>query len=184
MSLKGFIQSVSAVVFDYRKAWLVVFAILTALFAASASRLAVDAGFNKMVPLSHPYMIQISGDILYLLDRANGRSRILKIDTYRETLDAVVDLSVDIPSFCLDGEKLYYFSQDNVWSLNNQTLTSTVLLAAGGGVIVGGALADTRGARGRARAVRDAARNGAEISEAVLAGLRPVHAGQIELFRY
>ncbi len=56
MSLKGFIQSVSAVVFDYRKAWLVVFAILTALFAASASRLAVDAGFNKMVPLSHPYM--------------------------------------------------------------------------------------------------------------------------------
>jgi len=49
---------------------------------------------------------------------------------------------------------------------------------------VRGALADTRGARGRARAVRDAARDGAEISEAVLAGLRPVHAGQIELFGY
>ncbi len=44
--------------------------------------------------------------------------------------------------------------------------------------VVRGALADTRGARGRARAVR----NGAEISEAVLAGLRPVHAHQIELF--
>ena len=41
--------------------------------------------------------------------------------------------------------------------------------------LVRGALADTRGARGRARAVRDAARDGAEISEAVLAGLRPVH---------
>ena len=48
--------------------------------------------------------------------------------------------------------------------------------------IVRGALADTRGARGRARAVRDAARDGAEISEAVLAGLRPVHLHQIELF--
>jgi len=47
---------------------------------------------------------------------------------------------------------------------------------------VRGALADTRGARGRARAVRDAARDGAEISEAVLAGLRPVHVQQIELF--
>ena len=56
MSLKGFIQAISTVVFGHRKAWLVVFGILTALFAASASRLVVDAGFNKMVPLSHPYM--------------------------------------------------------------------------------------------------------------------------------
>src|SRR6185312_15570886 len=40
----------------HRRAWLVVFAILTAVFAASASRLAVGAGFNKMVPLQHPYM--------------------------------------------------------------------------------------------------------------------------------
>ena len=48
--------------------------------------------------------------------------------------------------------------------------------------VVRGALADTRGARGRARAVRDAARNGAEISEAVLAGLTPLHSQQIELF--
>ena len=48
--------------------------------------------------------------------------------------------------------------------------------------VVRGTLADTRGARGRARAVRDAARNGAAISEAVLAGLPPVHLHQIELF--
>ncbi len=48
--------------------------------------------------------------------------------------------------------------------------------------VVRGALADTRGARGRARAVRDAARNGAAISEAVLAGMPPVHLYQIELF--
>ena len=48
--------------------------------------------------------------------------------------------------------------------------------------VVRGALTDTRGARGRARAVRDAARDGAEISQAVLAGIRPVHLEQIALF--
>jgi hypothetical protein len=48
--------------------------------------------------------------------------------------------------------------------------------------VVRSPLTDTRGARGRARAVRDAARDGAEISDAVLAGLRPVHLEQIELF--
>ena len=56
MTLNTLIQKASALVFDHRKAWLVVFAILTAVFAASASRLSVDAGFNKMVPLKHEYM--------------------------------------------------------------------------------------------------------------------------------
>jgi predicted RND superfamily exporter protein len=56
MTLNAFIQKVAALVFDHRKAWLVTFGILTVVFAASASRLAVDAGFNKMVPLKHEYM--------------------------------------------------------------------------------------------------------------------------------
>ena len=56
MNLLAIIQKASTIVFDHRKAWLVVFAILTVVFAASASRLTVDAGFNKMVPLTHPYM--------------------------------------------------------------------------------------------------------------------------------
>ncbi len=56
MKVDSLIQAVASVIFDHRKAWLTVFAILTALFAVSASRLAVDAGFSKMVPLSHPYM--------------------------------------------------------------------------------------------------------------------------------
>ena len=56
MSLDGLIRGVSAVIFDRRRMWLVIFAVMTALFAASASRLVVDAGFNKMVPLKHPYM--------------------------------------------------------------------------------------------------------------------------------
>src|SRR5262252_623503 len=56
MTLDRAIQWVSWLIFEHRKAWLVGFAIATAFFAASASRLAVDAGFSKMVPLSHPYM--------------------------------------------------------------------------------------------------------------------------------
>src|SRR3954469_8536872 len=56
MVLEALIQRVSRLVFDHRKAWLAVFAVLTVLFAASASRLVVDAGFNKMVPLKHEYM--------------------------------------------------------------------------------------------------------------------------------
>jgi uncharacterized protein len=56
VSLQGLIGAVSAAIFGHRNAWLAVFAILTLVFAVSASRLAVDAGFNKMVPLEHPYM--------------------------------------------------------------------------------------------------------------------------------
>jgi len=56
MTLQRLIDAVSKLVFDHRKVWLIVFAVLTALFVASASRLTVDAGFNKMVPLKHPYM--------------------------------------------------------------------------------------------------------------------------------
>ena len=56
MSLQRLIDAVSTAIFRHRNAWLALFAILTVLFAASASRLAVDAGFNKMVPLEHPYM--------------------------------------------------------------------------------------------------------------------------------
>src|ERR1700682_2912729 len=56
MILNTLIKIASAVVFDHRRAWLIVFGILTLVFAVSASRLAVDAGFNKMVPLKHEYM--------------------------------------------------------------------------------------------------------------------------------
>ncbi|HET7400653.1 MAG TPA: hypothetical protein VFJ62_02700, partial [Usitatibacter sp.] len=56
MTLDAFIQRVSGAIFGFRRGWLAIFAIMTLLFAASASRLAVDAGFNKMVPLEHPYM--------------------------------------------------------------------------------------------------------------------------------
>jgi predicted RND superfamily exporter protein len=43
-------------VFANRRSLLVLFALLTAFFAYSATHLRVDAGFNKMIPLQHPYM--------------------------------------------------------------------------------------------------------------------------------
>ena len=56
MNLKKIIQAISALVFNNRKVLLIIFAVVTVLFAMSASQLRVDAGFNKMVPLTHPYM--------------------------------------------------------------------------------------------------------------------------------
>ena len=48
--------------------------------------------------------------------------------------------------------------------------------------VVRGSLADTRGARGRAAAIRAAARAGGDTADAVLAGLPPVHRDQLDLF--
>jgi predicted RND superfamily exporter protein len=56
MTLQDFVFAVSAQIFGRRKLWLALFAAVTIFFAWSASHLAVDAGFNKMVPLKHPYM--------------------------------------------------------------------------------------------------------------------------------
>ncbi len=56
MNLKKLIEKFSAIIFNNRKMWLIIFAALTVGFTISASQLKVDAGFNKMVPLKHPYM--------------------------------------------------------------------------------------------------------------------------------
>ncbi len=56
MNLQKLIEKFSAIIFNNRKIWLIVFAFVTVGFAISASQLKVDAGFNKMVPLKHPYM--------------------------------------------------------------------------------------------------------------------------------
>ena len=56
MNLHKFIEKFSAIIFNNRKMWLIIFAFVTVGFAISASQLKVDAGFNKMVPLKHPYM--------------------------------------------------------------------------------------------------------------------------------
>ncbi len=49
-------NAIARPVFAYRRTLLVLFALITVLLAYSATQLRVDAGFNKMIPLQHPYM--------------------------------------------------------------------------------------------------------------------------------
>jgi len=56
MNLHSLIDKFSALIFNHRKAWLITFSLMTLVFLFSASQLRIDAGFNKMVPLKHPYM--------------------------------------------------------------------------------------------------------------------------------
>ncbi|MFN8696010.1 MAG: efflux RND transporter permease subunit [Burkholderiales bacterium] len=56
MNLHALIEKFSALIFNHRKMWLITFSVMTLIFLAFASQLKVDAGFNKMVPLKHPYM--------------------------------------------------------------------------------------------------------------------------------
>ena len=50
------IEALARAIFAHRRALLAVFALVTMLLGASAVRLRVDASFDKMVPLAHPYM--------------------------------------------------------------------------------------------------------------------------------
>ncbi len=54
--LKRLVEALGALLFGQRVAFLVLFVLLTLLLAASSSRLYVDAGFEKMIPLEHEYM--------------------------------------------------------------------------------------------------------------------------------
>ena len=56
MNLHALIHKFSAVIFNNRRTLLITFSVMTVIFLVSASQLKVDAGFNKMVPLKHPYM--------------------------------------------------------------------------------------------------------------------------------
>ncbi len=56
MRARPTIEALARVIFAHRRGLLAVFAVLTVLLGASATRLRVDAGFDKLVPLAHPYM--------------------------------------------------------------------------------------------------------------------------------
>jgi uncharacterized protein len=56
MNMQAIIKSVSDLVFNNRKMWLIVFAIITVILGFFASQLKTNAGFNKMIPLQHEYM--------------------------------------------------------------------------------------------------------------------------------
>lgn len=52
----GVTEGIAAGIFGARRLLLITFAALTLALAYSATHLRVDAGFNKMIPLQHPYM--------------------------------------------------------------------------------------------------------------------------------
>ena len=56
MSIQRIVERLSGWLFGHRRIMLVVFAAITVALAISATQLRVDAGFKKMIPLTHPYM--------------------------------------------------------------------------------------------------------------------------------
>lgn len=56
MKFKQSVEALGRVLFAHRRLFLALFVLLTLLLGASATRLKVDAGFEKMIPLEHEYM--------------------------------------------------------------------------------------------------------------------------------
>jgi len=56
MKFKQAVEALGRVLFAHRRLFLALFVLLTLLLGASATRLKVDAGFEKMIPLEHEYM--------------------------------------------------------------------------------------------------------------------------------
>jgi predicted RND superfamily exporter protein len=73
MTLRGIIDRSADRLFAWRVWFLVVFALTTLVLGASATRLQVDAGFEKMIPLQHEYM----KTFLTYRDSFGGANRIL-----------------------------------------------------------------------------------------------------------
>jgi len=93
------IGRVSYWIFHFRRALLVFFILLTLLFAFTSSRLQVEAGFYKMIPLQHEYMqsfLKYQGDFgganKVLLALKNDRGEIFEpafMDTLRQVTEEV-----------------------------------------------------------------------------------------------
>ena len=54
--MTAFMRWIEDAVFKHRPHILVLFAVITAFLGYQASQLRVDAGFEKLLPLEHPYM--------------------------------------------------------------------------------------------------------------------------------
>jgi len=45
------------IIFDHRRLMLSALTLITIVLTVQAARLAIDAGFEKQLPLKHPYMV-------------------------------------------------------------------------------------------------------------------------------
>jgi len=73
VTLRRFIEVLGRLLFGYRRLFLALFLLLTAALGYSATRLYVDAGFEKMIPLQHEYM----QTFLAYRDTFGGANRVL-----------------------------------------------------------------------------------------------------------
>lgn len=73
MKSPGWVHALDRLVFSRRIVVIVGFALVTALMAASASRLKVDAGFAKLLPMKHEYMQAFT----QYRDQFGGANRVL-----------------------------------------------------------------------------------------------------------
>ncbi len=103
MNLRKLIEVIGRLLFGYRSFFLALFVLITIVLGASATRLQVDAGFEKMIPLQHEYM----QTFVEYRDTFGGANRILVAlrqqegDIYNraffESLRAVTDEVFFIP---------------------------------------------------------------------------------------
>ncbi len=56
MHARALVERLAVAIFAYRRALLAIFVLITLALGASATRLRVDAGFDKLIPLQHPFM--------------------------------------------------------------------------------------------------------------------------------
>lgn len=73
MNKSVILNRIEALLFDHRKWVLIVFSVFTLCMLVSASRLRVDAGFTKLLPLEHEYM----QTFLKYRDEFGGANRVL-----------------------------------------------------------------------------------------------------------
>ena len=103
MTLRAFIDGLGRLLFGYRRLFLALFLLVTVALGYSSTRLYVDAGFEKMIPLQHEYM----QTFLAYRDTFGGANRVLVAlrqhegeiynPEFFETLKAVTDEVFFIP---------------------------------------------------------------------------------------
>lgn len=108
------------------------------------------------------------------------RTHVVIAHRFGYALQHSVDVLLDAPMVAHRCDNPLCQNPDDHWQPSNSRGNTTDYVARRS--VVRGPLADIRGARGRSHAIRAAARNGADVTTAVLAGMRPVHREQLALF--
>ena len=92
---QNWVGKIAYVIFRYRKPWLILFILITIVLGGMASQLRVQAAFNKMIPLKHPYMqtfldyAETFGGANKIIVAVKNRNGDIYTKEYMDTLRAV-----------------------------------------------------------------------------------------------